>query len=222
MSSNPWENKPHSLLATSKEKRHIRLGGLRSVLQSHGVVEEGEELNKNATTLPDTERFFHLLDTISDLSKEKGRLLNEVAEYSASAEQAQRLTGSNLEASIGQIEAFTKYLEHIAQNEEKVSQVLAMRNHSSVGGKAAIKVNPIYQQDFCEFLRLTKTLLTNQASNLENIRWSQNSVKHLQNLKKISGLFDEAATTKDVEVVGAKYHNFEDKLGRGNVATVTP
>ena len=40
--------------------------------------------------------------------------------------------------------------------------------------------------------------------------------------KEISGLFDEAAMTKDVEVVGAKYHNFEDKLGRGNVATVTP
>ena len=204
MSANPWENKPHSLLATSKEKRHMRLGGLRSVLQSHGIIEEGEKLNEVATVAPRTEKYFHLLDTITELREEKQRLLDDLDAHSLTEEQARLLTQQNLEDSIEQIEACAKYVETIIHNEDKIRNALETRKRRSYDKAAAIKVNPLYQRDFYEFFRLTGKLLTNKASKLENIRWSQNSAKHMKSWEKVQTIFDPSRTGRNTKSIVEK------------------
>ena len=75
--------------------------------------------------------------------------------------------------SIEHLQSFTRYVEYILEHENKVKQLLKKRKqeteYEDSESECTIKMNPMYQSDFYELFQLIKKLLTNPASNLENI-----------------------------------------------------
>ena len=187
--SNPWANTPHSLLATAKEKRHIRLGGLRGLLQSHGVISEASELDGRASVAPSTAKYFDVLDKASVAKDQMLQMSSLLAETTLDAATANVLSKENLSDRLSDVEKLNHYLAYIRENEEKIRLLLEQRSQQP--HHDSVLIEPAYHNEFASLLARLNELLAKPATSLENIRWSQMNGSHQQKLQKVDARLEQ-------------------------------
>ena len=93
-SKNPWDANPSSILSVPKNRRHLRFGGLRKVLECNGIIDENPP-DRHENVDKEAREFLNTIDAIA--AEQYGtHNLNEIKEYCLPVDVAEELSVENV------------------------------------------------------------------------------------------------------------------------------
>ena len=187
-SKNPWENDSNSFLNIPKERRHIRFGGLKHLMESNGILEENPA-DEMTNVDKGAEEFIQLMKDISNEKAKHAKLEQEIKEYCMTPEVANELSLNTIENRINIVKSLNQYISDILINKNKIEEILYMKKKQEEeldsNQQTTIVIKNKDYDGFCKYIVQLKQLLKSRASDLENIRWAQNAKLIKENWKKI-------------------------------------
>eukprot|EP00943_MAST-04B_sp_MAST-4B-sp1_P008633 g8633.t1 len=201
-SKNPWENETTSFLNIPKERRHMRFGGLKKLMENNGILEENPP-DQLTNVDKQAEEFLKVMDGISKEREKHTQLEQEIKEH-----VAKELSLETVQNRIKTVDSLNEYFSKILLNKDKIESVITKINEKAMAEelesqnetKKSLIIGTEHYKDFCKYVVQMNKLLKSPATDLENIRWAQDS----RNVKKawsavesrIDSLIDQANRNK--------------------------
>ena len=181
-SKNPWDTNPSSILSLPKNRRHLRFGGLRKVLEGNGIIDENPpDRHENVDT--EAREFLDTIDAIAAEQLRHAQLEQEIKEYCLPVDVAEELSIENVKERIDLLKRLNRVISSILSNKGILQKALescirdqdALNADSMAPGEAQLVFEAGDYDEFCKYIVNLNKLLRTRAMDLENIRWAQNS-----------------------------------------------
>ena len=190
-SKNPWDANPSSILSVPKNRRHLRFGGLRKVLECNGIIDENPP-DRHENVDKEAREFLNTIDAIAAEQLRHTQLEQEIKEYCLPVDVAEELSVENVKERIELLRRLNRVISSVLSNKEMLQKAIescandqeVLNADSMAPGEAQLVVEQADYDEFCKYIVNLNKLLRSRAMDLENIRWAQNS-KELKKKWKI-------------------------------------